>query len=83
MITTETRNNPAYDLCLAWGWTLPEKTYKVFVNEDGQEVDCDYIARHYGEATEENAQKYFDEQEKDEEEDWELVDEGKKPFYTR
>lgn len=59
MIKTETRNNAAYDLAKTCGWPLPEKTYEVFVNEDGHEVDCKYIALHYGEATEENAAKYF------------------------
>lgn len=80
MIKTETRH---YTDTLSQLWNLPDSSrdYKVFVNGDGREVDYDYISQKYGEATEENAQKFFDDQAKDG--DWELVDEGKKPFYTR
>lgn len=65
-------------------WNMPDlsRDYKVFVNDDGREVDYDYISRKYGEANAENAQKFFDET-KEDDEDWELVNEGKKPFYTR
>ena len=82
MIKTETRH---YTDTLSQLWNLPNNSrdYKVFVNGDGREVDYDYISRKYGEATEKNAQKFFEDQAKEEEEDWELVDEGKKPFYTR
>ena len=82
MINTETRH---YTDTLSQLWNMPDNShdYKVFVNDDGREVDYDYIERKYGEATEENAQKFFDEQAKNDDEGWELVNEGKKPFYTR
>lgn len=78
---TETRH---YNDTLSQLWNMPDLShdYKVFVNDDGREVDYDYISRKYGEATAENAQKFFDET-KEDDEGWELVNEGKKPFYTR
>jgi len=89
MIKTETRHFEED----GWNkfWNLPDRShdYNVFVNDDGREVDYDFVERKYGEATEENAQKFFDEQAKNDEEDWknkegwELVDECCKPFYTR
>lgn len=82
MIKIETRH---YEDCIShlWGLADTSRDYDVYVNDDGREVDCDYISRKYGEATSENAQKFFDEQAKDENDDWELVNEGHKHFYTK
>lgn len=88
MIKTETRH---YTDTLSQLWDMPDNShdYNVFVNDDGREVDYDFVERKFGEATVENAQKFFEEQAKNDEEDWknkegwELVDEGCKPFYTR
>lgn len=58
MIKTEIRENSAFEAFTAWGWKT-EKNEKVFVDEEGHEVSYKYIADHYGEATEENAEKFF------------------------
>ena len=58
MIKTEIRENPAFETFTAWGWET-EKTEKMFVDEEGREVSYKFIADHYGEATEENAAKFF------------------------
>lgn len=58
MIKTEIRENPAFEVFTAWDWET-EKTEKVFVDEEGREVSYKFIADHYGEATEENAAKFF------------------------
>lgn len=65
-IRIEERENPAASLASLWpDYPQPPKTHKVFVRDfspknDVLEVDCDYIAKKYGEATIENAKKYFD-----------------------
>lgn len=65
-IRIEERENPATLIAHLWpDYPQPPKTYKVFVRDfspknDVLEVGCDFIARKYGEATIENAQKYFD-----------------------
>ena len=73
-IWIEERENPAASLASLWpDYPQPPKTYKVFVRDytprtdlgepkslKTDEVDCDYIARKYGEATVENAILYFD-----------------------
>lgn len=48
---------------------FPDKGFdcKYFVNDDGRDIQCDYIKNKYGEATTENAQKFFDEQAKNNE----------------
>lgn len=58
MIKSEIRENTAFELFSSWGWET-EKTEKVFVDDEGREVGYDYIAYHYGAATEDNAAKYF------------------------
>ena len=47
MIKTETRH---YTDTLSQLWNMPENShdYNVFVNDDGREVDYDYISRKYG-----------------------------------
>lgn len=65
-IRIEERVNPAASLASLWpDYPQPPKTYKVFVRDfspknDVLEVDCKYIAEKYGEATIENAKKYFE-----------------------
>lgn len=65
-IKKETRKNQAADLFNSfWPDQPTAKNYDVFVRDyspkgDILEVDCDFIARKYGEATIENAQKFFD-----------------------
>lgn len=59
MIKTEIRENPAFEAFTAWGWETEKTEKKVFVDEEGREVSYKFIADHYGEATEENAAKFF------------------------
>lgn len=64
-IRKETRKNISYDFKFWPNEPKPPQTFDVFVRDyspkgDSLEVDCEYIARKYGEATEENARKFFE-----------------------
>lgn len=66
-IRKETRKNISDDFFNKFWPNEPKapQTFDVFVRDyspkgESLEVDCEYIARKYGEATEENARKFFE-----------------------
>jgi len=59
MKTEIVNNSELNKFFVGLGWNPVEETEKVFVDEEGRRVSYKYLEDHFGEATEENASKFF------------------------